>query len=227
MNRLIAIMAAVIGIWFLLIPNSIEAAGAGFIFTAILLRFAYSRLRASPTTTALYQRYQEGDWLRIEVCPAAAPLNWFAAIGSLMFGAFTVGSTTPFLWVMGYLFAAILGAVLLLDPRGKGAGHRTDFRVGVAGIELKGKLLGKADIHSIRIKNPYGGEIEIHYDASQGLSMGTLVGMAHRRKVSETAFQIQVEVAGKAHLLAAGLDEVTARGIVADIGQAMHPQTVQ
>jgi hypothetical protein len=226
MNRVMAIIAAVTGIWFLVIPGSMGQAIAGFAFTTILLVFAYRRFSAAPKRAAEYASHNEGGWQRIEVLPAAAPLNWFAAIGSVVLGAATVGADTPGLWVMGYLFAAIAGLVLLLDPRGKGATTRSRFRVGPEGIEISGQLLRKEDIHHIGIKNKFSGDVEVVYDASRGVSTGTLVGMAHRRKVSEVAYRIEAEAAGKAHVLAAGLDEVTARSIAAEINKAINPTAV-
>lgn len=226
MNRVMAIIAAVTGIWFLVIPRSMGQAIAGFAFTSILLVFAYRRFSAAPKRAAEYTSHNEGVWQRIEVLPAAAPLNWFAAIGSVVLGAATVSADTSGLWVMGYVFAAIAGLVLLLDPRGKGAATRSRFRVGSDGIEIGGQLLRKEDIHHISIKNKFGSDVEIVYDASRGVSTGTLVGMAHRRKVSEVAYRIEAEVTGKAHVLAAGLDGVTARGIAAEINKAMNPPAV-
>lgn len=226
MNRVMAVIAAVTGIWFLVIPRSLGQAIAGFAFATILLVFAYRRFSAAPKRAAEYARHKEEGWQRIEVLPAAAPLNWFAAIGSIVLGAATVGADTPGLWIMGYLFAAIAGLVLLLDPRGKGAAKRSHFRVGPDGIEISGQLLRKEDIHHIRIKNSLAGDVEIVYDVSRGVSTGTLVGMAHRRKVSEVAYRIEAEAAGKAHALAAGLDEATARDIAAEINNALNPPAV-
>lgn len=223
MNRIMAIIAAVTGIWFLLIPRSMGQAIAGFAFATILLVFAYRRFSASRKRTAEYTSHNEDGWQRIEVLPAAAPLNWFAAIGSVVLGGATVGGDTSGLWVMGYLFAAIAGLVLLLDPRGKVAATRSSFRVGPDGIEIGEQLLRKEDIHHIGIKNKFSGNVEVVYDASRGVSTGTLVGMAHRRKVSEVAYRVEAEAAGKAHVLAAGLDDVTARAIAAEINSAMNP----
>ncbi|MCC6301747.1 MAG: hypothetical protein IT489_02985 [Gammaproteobacteria bacterium] len=228
MNRVIVVIAGVAGLWFLLLasPRSAGEAAVKFAFAAILLLFAYRRFRASPQKAAEYTKHQDGVWQRIEVAPAAAPVNWFAAIGSVVLGASTVGTGMAYFWVLGLLFAAIAGLVLLLDPRGKSAATPSRFRVGPDGIEVGGQLLRKADFHDLRIKNKFGGDVSIVYDASRGVPTGTLVGMAHRRKVSEVAYRIEAEAAGRAYVLAAGLDEVTARGIAAEIGKAMSPEAV-
>jgi len=225
MNRVVAAIVGVVGLWFLLLasPRSAGEAAVKFAFAAILLLFAYRRFRAAPQKVAEYTKHQDGAWQSIKVAPAAASVNWFAAIGSVALGATTVGSGMAYFWVLGLLFAAIAGLVLLLDPRGKSAATPTSFRVGPDGIEVGGQLLRKADIHDLRIKNKFGGDIEIVYDASRGVSTGTLVGMAHRRKVSDVAYRIEAEAGGKAYVLAAGLDEVTARGMAAEIGKAMNP----
>lgn len=94
--------------------------------------------------------------------------------------------------------------------------------MGPGGIEVSGQLLAKDAIGQVRIRNQYGGDREIVYDANRGVPTGTLIGMAHLRKVSAVAYRVEVEAEGRAHLLSAGLDEVTARGLVTEIGKMLN-----
>lgn len=247
MNRVVAVIAGVVGFWFLLLasprelvwslrwlvpdvglrfllrgPGSFPNALVAFAFAVILLLFAYKRFRASPKKTAEYVKQEEEAWLRLDVSPVAAPVNWFVTVLAVGMGASIVGSGLSYIWVLGLLFAVGAGLALLLDPRGTHASRHGKFRVGADGIEIGGQLLRKADIHHVHIKNKFGGEVEIVYDASRGIPTGVVAGLAHRRKLAEVAYQVQVEAGGKAHVLAAGLDEVTARGVATEIGKALN-----
>lgn len=226
MKRATALLAGLVGLWFLLLaaPRSVGEATVRFSFAAILLAFAYRRFQVSAGKTASYTRTDEAPWLRIDSMPAAAPINGFAAVLATVLGGGIVGSGMAYLWVMGLVFAGLLALVLLKDPRGAGASRPARFRVGPEGIEVAGQILRKEDIHHLRIRNRFGGDFEITYDANRGLSTGTLVGLAHRRQLAEVAYRIEVEASGKAHVLAQGLDEVTARAIVAEIGGQLHPK---
>ena len=224
MNRVMAVASGVVGLWFLLLasPRSAGEASVKFAFAAVLLLFAYRRFQATPGKTASYTRTEEGPWMRIDTVPVAAPINGFGALLAIVLGGFTIGSGTAYLWVMGLIFACLAALILLHDPRGRDASRPAGFRVGPAGIETGGQLLPKQDIHHVHIRNRFAGDFQVTYDANQGLSTGTLAGIAHRRKTAEVAYRVEVEAAGKAHVLAAGLDEVTARGVATEVGQRLH-----
>jgi hypothetical protein len=247
MNRVVAVIAGVVGFWFLLLasprelvwslrwlvpdvglpflltgPGSFPNALVAFAFAVILLLFAYKRFHASPKKTAEYVKQEEGAWLRLDVSPVAAPVNWFVTVLAVGMGASIVGSGLSYIWVMGLLCAVGTGLVLLPDPRGTHASRHGKFRVGSEGIEIDKQLLRKADIHHVRIKNKFGEDVEIVYDASRGMPTGVVAGLTHRRKLAEVAYQVEVEAGGKAHVLAAGLDEVTARGVATEIGKALN-----
>jgi len=224
MNRVIAAVAGLAGLWFLLLasPRSAGEAVVKFAMAAVLLVFAYRRFRAAPQKTAEYVKRAEGADTVIDVTPAAAPVNAFAAVLAVAFAAGIVGSGVVYLWVMGLLFAGAAALVLLKDPRGASASRRASLRVGPEGISTGGQRLAKGDVHHLRIKNALGGEVEIVYDANRGIPTGTLVGLAHRRKLAEVAYRVEAEAAGRAHVLAAGLDDTTARGLLTEVGRALH-----
>lgn len=245
MNRIVAVVAALSGLWFLLLSiprsfawhlnvmlpkmlwgqliarRSLEEALVAFAFAAILLTFAYRRFRSSAKKTAEYTKEEEGDWLRLTVTPAAAPVLWFPVILAVGLGAGTSSAGAPYLWVLGLIFAFLTWLLLLRDHRGGNPTASRSFRVNSDGIETQGTFLRKADIHHLNIKNKFSGEIEIVYDAQRGVPTGTAMGLASRRALAEVAYRVEVEAGGKAHLLAAGLDDVTARGLAAEIGKAL------
>ncbi len=223
MNRIVAVVAAVCGLWVLLAgPRSFGEMLVKFALAALLLVFAYRRFLAPPGKTAEYVKQEQGAALRFDVKPATLPISSFMAAFAVACAWGTVGSGVAYLWVMGLLFVAGAALLLLSDPRGGNAGRPRSFSVNPQGVEIDGRLLRKEDIHHLCIKNKLAGDVEIIYDASRGISTGTLVGMAHRRKLAEVAYRIEIESGGKAHVLAAGLDEVTARGIVAEVGKALN-----
>jgi len=223
MNPAVAVIAGVAGLWFLLIPSprSFEEAAVKYAFAAILLFFAYRRFRSSSKKTAEYVKQEDGAGLRFNVSPAASPVLWFPAVLAVVLGAGIIGSGIAYLWVIGLIFALVTWLVLLKDQRGGNAAVARSFRVNPDGIETEGVFLRKDDIRQLAIRNKFAGNFEVVYDANRGLPTGTAMGLAGRRALAEVAYRVEAEAGGKAHVLAAGLDEVTARGVVAEIGKAM------
>jgi hypothetical protein len=224
MNRVVALIFGLAGLWFLFFlasPRSLGEAVVKFVFAAILLLFAYRRFRASSKKTAEYVKQEDGAWLELKVKPAAAPVLWFPSVLSLVLGGSVVGSGQAYLWVLGLLVASLTALVLLKDHRGGNATSPHHFRVSPDGIETQGTFLRKDDIHHLRIRNKFAGSVEITYDVNQGVPIGTTMGLAGRRALAEVAYRVEVEAGGKAYVLAAGLDEVTARGITAEVAKAL------
>lgn len=224
MNSFVAAIFGLAGLWFLLLasPRSLGEAVVKFVFAAILLLFAYQRFRASSKKTAEYVKQEDGAWLEFTVKPATAPVLWFPAILSLVLGGSVVGSGLAYLWVLGLVIASLTALILLKDNRGGNATSPHRFRVSPDGIETQGTLLRKDEIHHLRIRNKFAGSAEITYNVNQGVPIGTTMGLAGRRALAEVAYRVEVEAGGKAYVLAAGLDEVTARGIMAEVGKALN-----
>lgn len=224
MNRAVAVIAGVAGLWFLLIasPRSLGEAALKYAFAAVLLYFAYRRFRSSSKKTAEYVKQADGAGLRFDVSPAAAPILWFPAVLAVVLGGGIIGSGMPYLWVLGMLFPLVTWLVLVKDQRGGNADAARSFRVNQDGIETEGVLLRKEDIHQLTIRNKFAGNFEVVYDADRGLSTGAAMGLAGRRALAEVAYRVEAEAGGKAHVLAAGLDETTARGVVADVGKVLN-----
>ena len=248
MNRVVAVIAGMAGLWFFLlsIPRDLAwsvrwllpemawgqlvarrsgaEAWVAFCFAAILLVFAYRRFRASPGKGASYVGEDDGAWRRLKVTPATPPVLWFPAVLSVVMGAGVASSGgIPYLWVLGLIFALLAGLVLLMEHRGGNPAAARSFRVSPDGIETGDAVLRRGDIHKLNIRNKFAGNIEVVYDARQGMPTGTAMGLAGRRALAEVAYRVEVEAGGKAYVLAAGLDEATARGLVAEVGNALKP----
>jgi hypothetical protein len=224
MNRVAAVIFGVAGLWFLFLgsPRSSMEPLVKYAFAAILLYAAYQRFRSPAKKTAEYVREQANEGLRLLVSPAAAPVLWLPALLSVGMGAGVVGSGLAFSWVFGALFAAGTWLLLVKEHRGGGRIGPRSILVNAQGIQTEGIALRKEDIHYLRIRNKFGAGVEIVYDADRGLPTGTAIGLGGRKALADVAYRVEVEAGGKAHVLAGGLDEVTARGIATEIGRALN-----
>lgn len=225
MNRIVAAIFGAAGLWFLLMssPRSMGEAVVKYAFAAILLWFAYRRFQLPANGSAEYVKREDGAWLHFSISPASAPVLWFPAILAIGLGAGVIGSGLAYFWILGSFLAFLTWLILLKDHRGGGPSSTHEFRVSHSGIELGGTLLRKEDIHHIVIKNKFAGNIEIAYDANRGLSTGTAMGLAAREALTKVAYRVEAEAGGKAHVLASGLDETTARGLASEIDKALNP----
>ncbi|MBV6422828.1 MAG: hypothetical protein NAOJABEB_00613 [Steroidobacteraceae bacterium] len=211
---------------FYLTPRSFSSPMQALVqmsFGVVLLVFAYRRWRTPSRRLAQYTRHQEGDAVRFEVLPATAPISAPVTLFALIFAAAMVSSTAGGIWVLGIFFVAVAALLLLVDQRGIEAGRPRSFRLGKDSIEFNGTLLRRDDIHHLKIGNKYAGNVEIVYDADRSIPTGRLLGLAGRKKLAAVAYRIEIESGGKAYVVAAGLDEVTARGIAAEITKTLAP----
>lgn len=226
----IAVIAGGVGLWFLTATIHLYRDRTAFLhyslvkyaMAAVLLVFAYKTFRYAFKRHVHYVKREHGACVEIGVYPAAPPAAWLpAALPVAMVGGMVLEPDTPGLWVMGLLFTGATAIILLRDPRGLGSTTRRSIRAGPDGIDIGGQMLRQADIHHLLIKNKFAGDVEITYDTNRGVPTGTVIGLAHRRQVAKVAYRVEAECGGKAHILAAGLDEVTARGVLAEVGKAL------
>lgn len=231
-DHAVAALSGAIGLWLLTTTIHLYRDRTAFLqyslvkyaMAAVLLAFAYKTFHAASRRLARYVKHEDGVSTRIEVTPAAAPAAWLPAVlPVLLVGGMVLAPGTPGLWMLGLLLTAIAALILLRDPRGRGTANPRSFLVSQAGIDIGGQMLRKEDIHHLRIKNKFAGDVEITYDANRGVPTGTVIGLAYRRQVAKVAYRIEVESGGTAHVLAAGLDEITARGVLAEVGKALGP----
>lgn len=252
MNRIVAIVAGLYGALYLLPavlmnvlpylptplgvgiyrlmprpPSSFMQAAAQMSLGVVLLVFAWRRWHGSSRRTAQYTKQDEGSAARFEVIPASAPISLPLVLMALVFAVATVGSRLAGSAILGLIFVAFLAVLLLADNRGGSAAKVRRFRVGTDGIDTGEWQVRREDIHHLAIRNKFAGEVEVVYDADRGISTGRALGLGLRKKLADVAYRVEVESGGKAHVLAAGLDEVTARGLVAEVGRKMGVQGSQ
>lgn len=203
--------------------NSLPAGLAQMAFGVVLVVFAYRSWNTPSRKVARYTNQVESDSTRFDVIPATAPISVPVTLFTALFAAVTVGGSMGlFGAIFGLLFVALLALLLLVDQRGASAGMPRSFRLGRDGIQIDGQWLRREDIHHLAIRNKFAGDVEIVYDADRGIPTGRLLGLAARKKLAAVAYRVEVESGGKAHVVAAGLDEVTARGITAEIGKTLE-----
>lgn len=245
MNRIIAIIAGSLGLLYLLpsvlrdllpylpaflgaplfhiLPRvgSLLQGVASMALGVVLLLFAWHRWRTNADGKASYAKEPDGELTRFVVIPALAPISWPVTLFALVFAFGTVYGGIA---ILSFFFTAA-AALLLLDQRGKAASLSRSFRLGNEGIEIDGHMLRSEDIHHLAIRNKFAGDVEIVYDANRGIPAGEALGLAARRKLATVAYRVEVESGGKARLVAAGLDDITARALATEIGRALDLRT--
>ncbi len=175
-------------------------------------------------STSEYKKSVEGGAIVFHVTPAPQRKFWFVIIGGgvmLLFGLATYGSEH----LLGFLMLGGGGAALWwgwthdLRP----AAHRnpSTFRVTPDSIESGGRIFKKADIHRLIVKNGITQNVVGIPGVLVPVSTPTAMGAAHRAQVSLTSNGLEVESGGRGHVLAGGMDETTAFGLLTDVSRAL------
>ena len=101
--------------------------------------------------------------------------------------------------------------------------HRSisTFRVTPAVIESNGRSFKKDDIHRLIIKNGITNDVRTIPGVLIAVPTATAMGGAHRMQVSLTANALEVETGGRGYVLAGGMDETTAFGLMSDVSRVM------
>jgi hypothetical protein len=171
-----------------------------------------------------YQKRQEGTATVFEVTPA--PQKRFMLIVILggigvLFGLAVFGSERflGLLMLGGCGYAVYWAWTKDLRP----LEHRSPstFRVTPDTIESKGQSWRKADIHRLIIKNGITKNIATAPGVLVEVPPMAAAGAAHRMQVSLTANGLEVEAGGKAHMVAGGMDETTAFGLLTDVSRVL------
>jgi hypothetical protein len=91
------------------------------------------------------------------------------------------------------------------------------FRVSPDGVQVGSNTYRNSDIQGSRIDNLY----------NQEFGKGTLSWIAHTRTQSmrRVAFNLGVQTGGATQLIAGGLDEPTANGLLNDVNAILRPRT--
>lgn len=166
-----------------------------------------------------YKKTESGGVTVFEVTPAPAPRFWVAIIFGgvcVLVGLGIGGGWMVFFFVIGTLF---LWLGWTRDPRPKGTRGPMSFKVTPDSIEGGGRTFKKAEIHRIILKNSMTDE-EVPYSIETTSPIGA-AGMKWRAQTSMIATTLNVETGGKSTVLAAGMDNTTAYGLLTDVGRLL------
>lgn len=174
--------------------------------------------------TAEYSKRQEGSTTVFDVTPATPPKFGAAigagAVGSLL-GLGMIASGGIFLLAIGG-FAIWYG--LKRDIRPKGHKEPATFRATSNTIEAGGRTFKTEDIHRLLIRNGITDQ-EIPFDGIREVSAAEASGMAYRARVGQIANGLTLEAGGKSTLLAGGMDDTTAYGLLTDVSKVVGFKT--
>jgi hypothetical protein len=171
-----------------------------------------------------YQKRQEGNATVFDVTPA--PQKKFMLIVILggigvLFGLGIISSEH----LLGVLMIGGCGYAVYWawthDLRPADYRNPSTFRVTPDGIEYQGQSWKKADIHRLIIKNGITNSIATAPGVMVQVPTMQAAGAAHRMQISLTANGLAVEAAGKSTVLAGGLDETTAFGLLTDVSRVL------
>jgi hypothetical protein len=164
-----------------------------------------------------YKKTESGGVTTFEVTPAPAPKFWYLIIigGLCMLGL---------LALPGGLIFVLMGAFALWygwtrDLRPKATRKPATFKVTADSIDADGKTFKKGDIHRIILKNSITDkELPMEMYTSNA---NQAAGMAFRAQTSMIANTLNVEMGGKSNVIAGGMDDTTAYGLLTDVSKIL------
>jgi hypothetical protein len=166
-----------------------------------------------------YSKRSEGGATVFTVTPASSPKFTFLLIlggGIMLLGLLSMPVGIVFLAMGGFAFW--YGWTRDLRPKD----HRavSTFKVTPNAVEKDGRSFGKEEIHRLILRNGVT-------DQELGVQVMTTnanvaAGMAHRANVARFANLLNVESGGKSHMLAGGMDETTAYGLLHDVSKVLE-----
>jgi hypothetical protein len=175
--------------------------------------------------SSAYQKRTEGDVTVFNVTPASCPkFGYLIFIGVVvillgfgMMGGNSGGGSSIFMFLMGGI---ALWYGWFRDQRPKPHRVPSTFRVGTDFVETGGRRIMKGDIHRLQLRNG------ITDQELPGISVYTsntneAAGMAQRAKVSMVANSLTVESGGKSTMLAGGMDQTTAYGLLHEVSKLL------
>jgi hypothetical protein len=118
-------------------------------------------------------------------------------------------------------FGSLAALAFWLGRRdGRPAPHRTvsRFRVSPQAIELQGRTFSKRDIHRLLLRNgKTSHESSLVIVPGQPGAVSAAAREQHDARVAQVCYGLTVEAGGKAYLLAGGMDETTAFGLLQEV----------
>ena len=109
---------------------------------------------------------------------------------------------------------------LFRDQRPKEHQGPSSFRVTPTSVETGGRTYPKGDIHRLMIRN---GITDQELNVERWTSnTNEAAGMAQRALIATVANSLNLETGGKSHVLAGGMDETTAYGLLHDVAKILE-----
>jgi hypothetical protein len=167
-----------------------------------------------------YTKRQDGTATAFHVVPASAPkFTYLLLIGGVvsLIGLVSIASGFGIVFLLMGGFALWYGWTR--DQRPKDHRAPMSFRVTPDQIDGSGRTFPKSDIHRLILKN---GITDKELNIQQWTSnTNVAAGMAQRAKIAQVANSLNVETGGKSYLLAGGMDETTAYGLLHDVSKIL------
>lgn len=158
-----------------------------------------------------YQKHTDGNATVFNVTPSSPPkFTYLIVIGviAVLFGLAMPGWVKlPFLLLGG--LAIWWGCVA--DPRPKAHRQPSTFKVSPDAVEANGRTFQKDDIHRLLLRNGVNDEELLDHIAT---TTGQAAVQAQRERAARIAIGLTLESGGKSTLLAGGMNETTAYGLL-------------
>jgi hypothetical protein len=170
-------------------------------------------------------------------------MGFFGMFGSFGFKiagflAVAVGCVLgPFLWYKSYKW--LTGWYFRTQAKTRHA-YDVELLVNSSGIKnlATNHFINRDDIHRLVLKNGFDGSVDIPMTnmvvAGNALTVGTMaaghaitngfaaVANAQKRAAAAVSYQVAVEAGGVSHLLAGGMNDVCAHGLMTEIDRALN-----
>ncbi|GEM_PF-1226529 len=166
-----------------------------------------------------YTKRQDGGATVFTVTPAPAPkFTAILVIGGVMglLGLSMLAGGPGIIFLAMAAFCFWYGWTRDLRP--KETRQPATFRVTADRIESGGQTFSKDDIHRLILRNSITDqEVTTIYTTNANVA----AGLAYRGQVARVANTLTVESGGKSSLIAGGMDETTAFGLLSDVCKIM------
>lgn len=168
-----------------------------------------------------YTKRADNDGAVFEVVPASAPKFTYLLIVGGVIGLIGLASIAS---GFGIVFLAMAAFALWYgwkrDIRPKDHRNVSRFRVTPVAIEAGGRTFTKDEIHRLILKNGVTDQelLNVQVDLK---NTNVAAGVGHRARVARVANSLNVETGGKSFMLAGGMDETTAYGLLHDVSKTL------